>query len=185
MFVWIPSHLSHRWPTFVTAAVCFSALLVLPELGQAQFTQQGLKLVGTGAVGHAFQGQSVALAGDGNTAIVGGPLDNFDSNCGCGMGAAWVFTRSHGAWTQHGNKLVGTGAAGPAGQGWSVALSGDGNTAIVGGWRDKGGIGAAWVFTRSHGAWTQQGNKLVGIGAEGPPGKAGQWRCPVTATPPS
>jgi hypothetical protein len=37
----------------------------------AQFTQQGSKLVGTGAVGAAFQGQSVALSSDGNTATVG------------------------------------------------------------------------------------------------------------------
>jgi hypothetical protein len=44
-------------------------------------------------------------------------------------------TRSGGVWTQQGNKLVGTGAVGPnpPSQAYSVALSGDGNTAIVGG----------------------------------------------------
>src|SRR5205807_2497456 len=42
-----------------------------PPLGQ--FSQQGLKLVGTGTVGHAQQGYSVSLCADGNTAIVGGP----------------------------------------------------------------------------------------------------------------
>ena len=47
---------------------------------------------------------------------------------------------------QQGNKLVGTGAAGNAEQGWSVALSADGNTAIVGGDGDQNGIGAAWVY---------------------------------------
>ena len=47
-------------------------------------------------------------------------------------GAAWVFTRSGGVWTQQGSKLVGT-ARGNAQQGISVALSADGNTAIVGG----------------------------------------------------
>ena len=36
------------------------------------WTQQGTKLVGTGAVGDADQGQSVSLSADGNTAIVGG-----------------------------------------------------------------------------------------------------------------
>jgi hypothetical protein len=40
----------------------------------ACLTQQGTKLVGTGAVG-AAEGISVALSGDGNTAIVGGPGD--------------------------------------------------------------------------------------------------------------
>ena len=50
-----------------------------------------------------------------------------------GEGAVWVFTRSGRTWTQQGPKLVGTGALGDAVQGTSVALSGDGNTALVGG----------------------------------------------------
>jgi hypothetical protein len=123
--------------------------------------QQGPKLVGTGAVGVAEQGYSIALSGDGNIAILGGPADNG------GIGAAWVFTRSGGVWTQQGSKLVGSGTDGYAQQGSSVALSGDGNTAIVGGTHDNGGIGAAWVFTRSGGVWTQQGSKRVGTGAVG------------------
>ena len=107
------------------------------------------------------QGTSVALSADGNTAIVGGPNDN------TGAGAAWVFTRSGGVWTQQGDKLVGTGAVGSAAQGSSVALSADGHTAIVGGPNDNTNTGAAWVFTRSDGVWTQQGSKLVGTGAVG------------------
>jgi hypothetical protein len=136
MFASISSCLSR--PTFLAAIVCFSALLVSPELTQAQFTQQGPKLAG--------QGASVALSGNGNTAIVGG-------------GGAAVYTRSDGVWTQQGAKLVGTGAVGDANQGYSVALSADGNTAIVGGPFDNSGAGAAWVYT---GVWTQQGAKLVG-----------------------
>jgi FG-GAP-like repeat len=124
----------------------------------------------TGAVGPANQGSSVALSADGNTAIVGGPNDNFPGG-DWAKGAAWVFTRSGGVWTQQGSKLVGTGAVGAAGQGRSVALSGDGNTAIVGGSGDNSGIGAAWVFTRSGGTWTQQGAKLVGSGATGAAGQ--------------
>jgi hypothetical protein len=45
-------------------------------VAQAQFMQQGPKLLGTGAMGPAAQGVSVSLSGDGNTAIVGGPYDN-------------------------------------------------------------------------------------------------------------
>jgi hypothetical protein len=125
------------------------------------WTQQGSKLVGTGAVGRAAQGDSVALSGDGNTAIVGGLTDNG------AIGAAWAFTRTGGVWTQQGSKLVGTGAVGEAAQGRSVALSADGNTAIVGGFSDNSYTGAAWVYTRSGGVWTQQGGKLVGTGAVG------------------
>jgi hypothetical protein len=129
------------------------------------FTRSGVtwsqqKLVGIGAVGASEQGYSVALSGDGNTAIVGGPFDNSQA------GAAWVFIRSGGMWSQQA-ELLGSGAVGAAQQGWSVALSADGNTAIVGGPGDNTAVGAAWVFTRSGGAWSQQGAKLIGTGAVG------------------
>jgi len=122
---------------------------------------QPSKLVGTGAVGTAEQGLSVAISADGNTAIVGGPFDNI------GVGAAWVFTRTNGTWNQQGNKLVGSGAAGMALAGTSVALSADGNTAAIGGPFDGGGVGAVWIFTRSNGVWTQQGSKLTGTDVTG------------------
>ena len=110
----------------------------------AQFLQQGNKLVGTGAVGSTvFQGISVSLSSDGNTAIVGGENDIN------GAGAAWVWTRSGGVWTQQGAKLVGTGATGESNQGASVSLSSDGNTAIVGGYGDNSYAGAAWVWIRT------------------------------------
>jgi hypothetical protein len=125
------------------------------------WSQQGGKLVGTGAVGAAQQGLAVAISADGNTAIVGGPADNSNA------GATWVFTRSGGVWSQQGEKLVGTGASGPAGQGSSVAISADGNTAFVGGPNDNSNAGATWVFTRSGAVWSQQGSKLVGTGASG------------------
>ena len=125
------------------------------------WTQQGAKLVGSGAVGGAQQGFSVSLSADGNTAIVGGHKDNTDA------GAAWIYTRSANVWTQRGSKLIGTGAVGNARQGYSAALSADGNTAIVGGHVDNANAGAAWIYTRSGNVWTQQGSKLVGNDAVG------------------
>jgi hypothetical protein len=87
------------------------------------------------------------VSADGNTAVVGGASDNLFT------GAAWVFTRSNGSWTQQGSKLVGSGAVGPnVLQGISVALSADGSTAIVGGQEDNSLTGAAWVFVQSAGA---------------------------------
>jgi hypothetical protein len=123
------------------------------------WSQQGNKLVGTGAVGAAHHGFSVAISADGNTVIVGGNTD--DSRAG----AAWVFTRTGGAWSQQGPKLVGTGAVGGAQQGTSVAVSADGNTAIVGGEGDNEYAGAAWVFRRTGGVWSQQGSKLTATDA--------------------
>jgi hypothetical protein len=120
------------------------------------------KLLGSGAVGKAHQGSAVALSADGNTAILGGKSDDN------GVGAAWVFTRTGDVWIQQGAKLVGSAAIGPASQGCSVALSSDGNTALVGGSADNNNQGAAWIFTRSGEAWTQRGDKLVGGGGVGP-----------------
>jgi uncharacterized protein YdbL (DUF1318 family) len=139
--------------------VCAALLSSRAMLGQ--FAQQGPKLVGSGAVGNALQGRSVAISGDGQTAIVGGILDNG------GAGAAWVWARTGDSWSQQGAKLVGFGAVGNANQGNAVAISADGNTVIVGGPFDNNSAGAVWVWTRSAGVWTQQGNKLVGSGAVG------------------
>ena len=139
-----------------------AALLFSSQLALAQFTQQGPKLVGTGAVGAAEQGFSVALSADGNTAIVGGLGDNgvAPGRRGSSPAAAVSGPSRAASWSAPARLEA-------ARQGISVALSADGNTAIVGGPGDNANAGAAWVFTRSGGVWTQQGSKLVGTGAVG------------------
>jgi hypothetical protein len=124
------------------------------------WSQQGPKLIGSGSVGAAKQGTVVAINADGNTVIIGGPSDNNN------QGAAWIFTRNNGIWTQQGSKLVGAGSIGAALQGSAIAISGDGNTAVLGGHGDNASHGAAWIFMRKSGAWIQQGNKLVGIDSD-------------------
>jgi FG-GAP repeat len=123
--------------------------------------QQGKDLTGRGGTPVANFGVSVALSADGDTALIGGVDNNGD------VGAAWVYTRSGSNWTQQAKKLTGSGEAGTGGFGSSVALSGDGNTALIGGPFDHDNTGAAWVFTRSRSAWTQQGMKLTGQGESG------------------
>jgi hypothetical protein len=127
---------------------------------EGKWTQQGGKLTGKEEVGGGYFGGSVALSADGNTALIGGAFDSSST------GAAWVFTRSEGKWTQQGAKLTGKEEDEAPEFGTSVALSADGNTALIGGPRDSPGAedvpGAAWVFTRSEGKWTQQGAKLTG-----------------------
>ncbi|MGP0101623.1 MAG: hypothetical protein ACLPUT_08390 [Solirubrobacteraceae bacterium] len=122
------------------------------------WTQQGPKLTGGGEVGSAWFGESVALSADGNTALIGGPTDDGQ------VGAAWVFTRSGSTWTQQGEKLTGGGEQGEGFFGKNVALSADGDTALIGAYNDNEHRGAAWVFTRSGSTWTQQGEKLTGSG---------------------
>jgi len=68
---------------------------------------------------------------------------------------------------QQGQKLTGAGEAGAGQFGYSVALSADGNTALIGAPADNANAGAAWVFTRSGSGWTQQGEKLTGGGETG------------------
>jgi hypothetical protein len=136
------------------------------------WTQQGEKLTGTGETGKGEFGKSVTLSADGNTALIGGPADNGGAVDNGAVGAAWVFTRSGSTWTQQGEKLVGdctgsctnegTGESGEGEFATSVALSEDGDTALIGGAGDNDGVGAAWVFTRSGSTWTQQGEKLDG-----------------------
>jgi hypothetical protein len=151
---------------------CVGGAFVFVNVGGA-WSQQGPMLVGSGAIGGAFQGASVALSADGNTALIGGPGDNC-SSFAC-SGATWVFARSNGTWTQQA-KLVGAGGVPsissiPTGQGFSVALSNDGNTALSGAPNDSKLGGAFWIYQRSGTTWTQQGAKLVGSGAVGAAGQ--------------
>ena len=130
------------------------------------FIQQGAKLIGScsfactgpngsGESGEGEFGFSVALSADGSTALIGAPLDNGHA------GAAWVFTRSGGIWSAQAPKLIGGGEAGQGEFGFSVALSADGSTALIGGLTDNANAGAVWAFTRSSGIWTPQGPKLT------------------------
>ena len=143
----------------VVAAGLSLAFLVVASgsgalLASAPFLQQGGKLTGGGETGDARFGSSVALSADGSTALVGGRRDSSDK------GAAWVFTRSGATWTQQADKLTGSAANSGTQFGFSVALAANGSTALVGGRDDDGSNGAAWVFTRSGSAWSQQVGKL-------------------------
>jgi hypothetical protein len=83
-----------------------------------------------------------------------------------------------------GSKLTGSARAATGEFGFSVALSSNGNTALIGGPNDNGNVGAAWVFTHSGSTWTQQGSKLTGSGEVGEGHlSATAWRCPPKATP--
>ena len=117
-------------------------------------------LTGGGESGAGYFGGSVALSADGKTALIGGPHDLE------GDGAAWVFIRSGSGWKQQAGKLTGGRATVDANFGDSVALSANGNTALIGGLDNNNSAGAAWVFTRSGSNWAQQA-KLTGTGAFG------------------
>jgi hypothetical protein len=126
--------------------------------------QDGSKLVGTGYVGYPYQGCSVSIDGAGKTFVAGAYGDAYGGVSG--GGAAWVFHNDLGTWQQQGVKLVGAGSSANDGyQGYSVAISGDGNTIIMGGMRDDAFKGSSWIFFKKSNLWLQQGPKLQGVGA--------------------
>jgi hypothetical protein len=96
---------------------------------------------------------SVSLSSTGNTALIGSPFGNTDVSTG------FVFERSFGQWRQQATlipTLAGRSAV-------SVALAGDGNTAIVGSPEANAGVGAGFVFTRRFPALEHPGRALVGV----------------------
>ena len=135
-----------------------------PGFEMSPYSKQGSKIEPSDATPKPFFGNDVAMSADGNTIFAGASNDN------SGIGAAWVFTRESFKWKQQGSKITAEGEVGPAAFGVSVALSADGNTAVIGSSEEDRPsefleeAGSAWQFTRSEGTWTQCGGKLTGSG---------------------
>ena len=143
----------------------------------AALTEQGSKLTGAGEVKKGAFGYAVALSGDGSTAIVGGPQDKNS------VGAVWVYVRSGETWVPQGGKITATGEVGHGFFGVSVALSEDGDTALIGSPKDGKGEGAAYVFTRSGETWTQRA-RLTGGEEVGHANFGRRVASPPTGRPP-
>jgi len=112
-------------------------------------------------------GWSLALSDSGDTLAVGaykedsnatGVNGNQNHDIATDSGAVYVFTRSGGNWTQQAY-IKASNTANADNFGRSLALSGNGDTLIVGAPNtDDGGsnTGSAYVFTRNSGNWSQQ-----------------------------
>jgi hypothetical protein len=141
-------------------------------------------------------GLSIALSADGNTLAVGAPTEDSravginnaafeNDDSAASSGAVYVFTRSGGRWSQR-DYIKGSNTDGGDLFGYTVALTGDGNTLAVGAYDEDGsgrsvnpipdnrrnGTGAVYVFVRDGGAWRQQvylkgsrsqGNDAMGV----------------------
>ena len=148
------------------------------------WSQQAYVKASNTRTGYWF-GYSVALSGDGNTLAVGAYGENSNAagistdgsgeadNSADNAGAVYVFGRSGGSWSQRAYVKASNTRTGDW-FGYSVALSGDGNTLAVGArFEDSSasGIstngsgeaddladsaGAVYVFSRSGGSWFQQ-----------------------------
>lgn len=112
------------------------------------WTEQATLAVADGDSTNDF-GESVALSADGTTAVVGAP--GSDGEGGWSSGAAYVFTASDGEWQRQARLTAADGGVGDE-LGGSVALSGDGTTAVVG----AGSAGTVSVFETVDGDWVEQ-----------------------------
>lgn len=107
-------------------------------------------------------GHSVSISGD--TILVGAYTSNTGSNTNAG--AAYVFGRSSGTWTQQ-QKLLASNISSNDYFGFSVAINVD--TAVIGAIGSTGALaapdqpGSAYVFGRSNGTWTQQQEFAAGV----------------------
>jgi hypothetical protein len=150
-----------------------SAFVAVPVAAAGPPTQQAY--VKASNSGSGVFGSSVAI--DGDTMVIGAPgedssatgVDGDQTDTSAGQsGAAYVFTRSGSAWSQQAYLKASNTEAGDQ-FGYSVAISGDtivvganiedsSATGVNGNQADNsaGQSGAAYVFTRSGSAWSQQ-----------------------------
>jgi hypothetical protein len=128
------------------------------ERSRGAWKPQSGKLVATSETGQAVHefGGTVALSGDGDTALISDGDNNND------VGTVWVYLRHGSVWRVQRSKLTPNDESGPGQFGTALTLSADGNTALISGWYDHHGLGAAWEFTRVGDTWEQQGAKLTG-----------------------
>jgi hypothetical protein len=141
-------------PTFGFAEV--GAAYVFARGGN-NWTQQRRLLASDRQRGDRF-GFAVSLSSDGNMALIGAPDEGNGPNFY--NGAAYFLTRSGTTWTEE-TKLVAYDQSTDASFGYAVALSADGNRALIGApykAYPTNESGAAYIFSRTGTAWTVGGH---------------------------
>jgi hypothetical protein len=152
------------------------AAYVFTRAGTVWTQQASLKPPST-ALANEYFGAAVAISGDGTTAVIGAHRED---GSGAGInpvhndlmeesGAVYIYTRTAGVWTFDATIK----AHGPGRDdrfGFSVSVNSDGTTVAVGAPREDGSgagvnpavnnsttnAGAAYVFVRTAGLWSQQ-----------------------------
>jgi|AntRauTorcE11898_2_1112593.scaffolds.fasta_scaffold00326_26 hypothetical protein len=143
-----------------------------------QWSQQAYVKASNSASGDRF-GHTLALSAAGNTLAVGAPGEdsaargvggNQTDNSADGSGAVYVFTRTPGDWSQLAyikasntdrfDRFGQAIALSDSGHMLAIGANGEGSAATgIGGnqnLNNAGGAGAAYVFTRGGGAWSQK-----------------------------
>jgi len=165
-----------RAPSFLRIVGVAGVLAIVagPEISLAQvgtttdkgapvdraLVDSGIKLTANDAAPYDGFGTAVAISGD--TVVVGAP---WDDDAGTVSGSAYVFVRSGGTWREQ-QKLTASDANPRDVFGWAVAINGD--AIVVGACHNSYPFfssGAAYVFVRSGGVWSQQQKLTAGDAA--------------------
>ena len=147
-----------RWRWVVAVLIVVTSTLLMEGVAAAEYSEQQ-RLTDSDPEQYAMFGAGVALSGDGNTAIVGRTKAGRNES-----GVAKVFVRSGTTWTLQ--QVLSNPEPPPGRTDWfggAVALSADGNTAVVGAYKDPldftygaSNAGSVTIFARSGTTWTQQ-----------------------------
>jgi hypothetical protein len=113
---------------------------------------QVAKLTASGGATGDLLGYSLAISSDGSTIAAGAP--QWTSN----RGVVYVFTEPARGWANAPQTAELVALAGASGDklGSSVAISGDGSAVVAGAPGRSSGVGAAYVFVRPGGGWSNQ-----------------------------
>ncbi|MGB9429411.1 MAG: Ig-like domain-containing protein [Gammaproteobacteria bacterium] len=133
------THNRHR---IIRSIILAAASLFSTTVMAAQFSTAPTALSINNVPAGQFLGYSMAVSANGQILLVGGEGTSGD-------GAAFVYTRSNGVWSNP-VMLPNTGLSSSDDLGAAVALSADGTVALVG----APGIGLAYIYTYSGGTWS-------------------------------
>jgi len=120
----------------------------------SSITQQA-QIQASDADGYDDFGNAISITPDGSTAIVGAHRNDTG---GTNNGAAYIFTLSGSTWSQQA-QIQASDVESMDSFGYSVDISEDGDTVIVGSWTEDttaSDAGSAYIFTRSGTTWSQQ-----------------------------
>jgi hypothetical protein len=148
-----------------------SILVVLPGAAPADAAPPAWVQLGTdidGEVADDWSGSSVAMNADGTTVVIGAGAAPFSNGISVDAGQARVFDWNGASWVQRGADIDGEAVGDESGS--SVAISGDGNTVVIGApFNDPTGLspgtGHVRVYDWNGATWVQRGADIDGEAA--------------------
>jgi hypothetical protein len=168
LFLVITLFLITSLQNFTTTPVLGSTPTLTQPLNTSQTSRttylnmvQQSRIVASDAHGGDMFGRQVALSRDGGTSMVSAYGQNSFT------GAVYTFWRFTGTWVQQSEITLIGGLPGDY-FGGAIALSSDGNTALIGAYGQNSFTGAAYLFKRTNtGVWSQVARLVAPDGAEG------------------